>query len=126
MNKKIITSTLIFLFSSVSVSACTNLKSSSELLSCKKEVEAISRAKMQKAYLNLDKYLSGAVDYQKKIKLSQESWAKSATQNCDVYSYFAEEGSVAHDIAISECMASEYKSREEFIISLSDVVEQFF
>lgn len=126
MNNKIIMFLLFFIFSSASVFACSNLDSSSELLNCKKKAEEESRYQMQKTYLILYNYLSDFADYQKKIKLSQEAWAESAVKNCDVYSYFAEDTSIAHDIANSECMTKEYERREEFIITIKKVADQFF
>ena len=77
-------------------------------------------------FLNLYEYLSDIPSYQKEVKLSQELWLKSAVKNCDIYAYFAEDGSIAHDEASSECMAYEYKSRYKFLIKTKETAEQFF
>ncbi len=125
MIKKIIMF-LIFTSVSTSIFACSNIDSSSEILSCKKKAEKESRDQMQKTYLTLYNYLSDFSDYQNKIKLSQDAWFESAVKNCDIYSYFSEDASIAHDIATSECMTKEYEHRKEFIITIKKVVEQFF
>ncbi|MFS1460241.1 lysozyme inhibitor LprI family protein [Vibrio lentus] len=126
MNKKIIISIFVFLFSSASVFACSSLGSSSELLDCKKREEEESRSQMQETYSLLYEYLSDATHYQKEVKLSQKLWLESAVKNCDIYAYFAEDGSIAHNVASSECMSYEYKSRYKFLIKTKKVAEEFF
>lgn len=111
---------------SVSAYACTELKTLSERLACQKSEEAVSKSKVLKTYSELLDYLSDVKEYQSQIKRSQEQWEKSAALNCDVYAYFVEEGSITHEITVSECMTREYKQRESYLMDTRAVVEEFF
>ncbi|WP_100754521.1 lysozyme inhibitor LprI family protein [Vibrio salilacus] len=117
---------LVGLLSSLPASACSQLESSSDRLTCQKAAEEESKSKMQKVYSELYGYLSDIDEYQIQITRSQELWNQAAAQNCNVYAYFVEEGTMVHNITVRECMTEEYKNREKFLTHLRTVIDQFY
>lgn len=105
---------------------CDNVENDQQSLDCSAYNRQTSEKEMSESYKDLldrvgsqfPKSSPELKDFTDKLKVAQDTWAKSRDADCDVYAVNAAKGTNAYNVAQNDCRAQKSDERSEFLQSV--------